>query len=149
MSHRKRSRKPPGHYCWACNRRRPNERFSGRGHARHLCRDCSKLGAQELAYRQARRNLERCMTWEGIIPRKRRKTFEPFLGHDDPRIRSLAEEMRKQDMAERALLRADAEEEEAMLDSYLFAAENDEPVDDLDGEAGDADDPRWISELPF
>ena len=99
MSHRKRSRKPPGHYCWACNCRRPNERFSGRGHARHLCRDCSKLGAHELAYRQALRNLERCMTWEGIIPRKRRTTFEQFLGHDDPRIRSLAEGMRKQDMA--------------------------------------------------
>ena len=88
------------------------------------------------------------MTWEGIIPRKRRKTFEQFLGHDDPRIRSLAEEMLKQDMAERALLRADAEEE-AMLDSSLLAAENDEPVDDLDGETGDADDPRWISEVPF
>jgi hypothetical protein len=32
---------------------RPNERFSGRGHARHLCKECAKLGQEELAYRQA------------------------------------------------------------------------------------------------
>jgi hypothetical protein len=37
------------------------------------------------------------MTWEGIIPRKRRKSFEPFLNHDDPRIRALAEQMQKED----------------------------------------------------
>ena len=66
MSRKKRERKLPGHYCWACGRRRPNEKFSGRGHARHLCRECAKLGAEELAYRQALRNLERCITWEGI-----------------------------------------------------------------------------------
>jgi len=76
MSRKKRKRMQPGHFCWACGRWRANERFSGRGHARHLCRDSSELGADELACRQALRNLERCMTWEGIIPRKRRKSFE-------------------------------------------------------------------------
>ena len=86
MSRKKRKRKQPGHFCWACGRRRPNEKFSGRGHARHVCRECAKLGAEELAYRQALRNLERCMTWEGIIPRKRRKSFEEFLDHKDRRI---------------------------------------------------------------
>jgi len=41
MSRKKRQkRRLPGHYCWACDRRQPNEKFSGRGHARHLCRDC-------------------------------------------------------------------------------------------------------------
>ena len=68
MSRKKRKRKQPGHFCWACGRRRPNEKFSGRGHARHVCRECAKLGAEELAYRQALRNLERCMTWEGNGP---------------------------------------------------------------------------------
>ena len=33
------------------------------------------------------------MTWEGIIPRKRRLPFAKFLNHDDPRIRALAEQM--------------------------------------------------------
>ena len=89
------------------------------------------------------------MTWEGVIPRKRRTTFEQFLSHDDPRIRSLAEEMHQQDMAERALLRADFEVEEATLDPYLLTATFGEQVKDLDCETGDADDPHWISEVPF
>lgn len=29
-----------GHYCWVCRRIRANERFTGKGHARHICRDC-------------------------------------------------------------------------------------------------------------
>ena len=99
----------PGHYCWACDRRRANEKFSGRGHARHICRDCAKLGAKELAYRQARRDLQRCMTWDGIIPRKRRKAFTRFLNHDDPRIRALAEQMQAEDLAARGRFLADAE----------------------------------------
>ena len=99
-----RKSKQPGHYCWACDRRRPNEKFSGRGHARHLCKDCAKLASEELAYRQACRNLERCVTWEGIIPRKRRKSFQGFLNDDDPRIREMAEQIQVEDRATRELL---------------------------------------------
>ena len=106
---KRRKRKLPGHYCWACDRRRANEKFSGRGHARHLCRDCAKLGAEELTYRQARRNLERCMTWEGIIPRRRRQSFEPFLRHKDPRIRALAAEIQAEDREMRRLIKTQVE----------------------------------------
>lgn len=35
-------KKPPGHYCRICGRRRANEKFSGRGHARHICKDCER-----------------------------------------------------------------------------------------------------------
>ena len=149
MSRKKRSRKPLGHYCWACNRSRPNEKFSGGGHARHLCRDCSKLGTHELAYRQALNDLERCITWEGINPRRRRKTFEQFLSHDDPRIRTLAEEMRDEDLAARRALQNDFEVEEAALDPDLHTAGSGEQVEDLDGETGGADDHHWISQMPF
>jgi len=93
---------PQGHYCWACDCYRPNERFSGRNHARHLCRECAKLGAEELAYRQALRDLERRATWEGILPRKRRKSFQRFLAHEDPRIVRRAQEMLDDDRLERA-----------------------------------------------
>lgn len=36
-----------GHFCSICKCRKPNERFSGKGHARHICRDCQKLPASE------------------------------------------------------------------------------------------------------
>ena len=39
---KKKKRKLPGHYCRACGRRRANERFSGKGHAAHICKDCAK-----------------------------------------------------------------------------------------------------------
>jgi hypothetical protein len=31
-----------GHYCKVCGCIRPNERFSGKGHAAHICRTCEK-----------------------------------------------------------------------------------------------------------
>lgn len=94
---RKKSHRWKGHYCWACSSILPNEKFSGGGHARHICRACAKLGAEELKYRQSLRDLERLMTSSGIIPRKHRKAFEQFLHHDDPRLRSLAEELAEED----------------------------------------------------
>jgi hypothetical protein len=84
---------------------RPNEKFSGCGHARHLCKDCSRLGASELQFRQDLRNLERLITWEGIIGRKKRKNFNRFLEHPNPRIRHCAQELAAQDVEARALLR--------------------------------------------
>lgn len=82
-----------GHYCWCCGRIRPNETFSGKGHARHLCRQCARLGGEELQYRQAVRNMERCVSLDGRVFRKRRKQFETFLHHENPRIRAAAEEI--------------------------------------------------------
>jgi len=32
-----------GHYCRICDRERPNEAFSGRGHRNHVCKKCQRL----------------------------------------------------------------------------------------------------------
>jgi hypothetical protein len=32
-----------GHYCRVCRRTRPNEKFSGKGHRTHVCKDCVRL----------------------------------------------------------------------------------------------------------
>jgi hypothetical protein len=104
-------RKLHGHYCWCCGRMRPNEKFSGGGHARHLCKDCSRLGAPELQHRQDRRNLERLVTREGVIGRKKRKDFNRFLEHPDPRIRRYAEKLAALDIEARAMLRFLGEED--------------------------------------
>ena len=29
-----------GHYCWKCGQYLANEKFSGKGHARHICKKC-------------------------------------------------------------------------------------------------------------
>lgn len=35
------------HFCWVCERVRPNESFSGRNHARHVCRECARIPRSE------------------------------------------------------------------------------------------------------
>ena len=124
MSTKKRKRKRngtrQGHYCWSCGRQRPNEKFSGRNHSRHLCRDCSKLGREELEYRSALGNLDRCLTDEGMIRRKGRKQFEQFLEHENPRVRAVAEELLANDLMQRALTRAAVDLEETLLEAHLF-----------------------------
>jgi hypothetical protein len=84
---------------------RPNEKFSGTGHTHHLCKDCSRLDRSELQYRRDLGNLERLVTWEGIIGRKKQKAFKRFLEHPDPRIRRYAEELATRDVEARSRLR--------------------------------------------
>ncbi len=45
--------KRTGHYCRICGRYRANEKFSGRGHKIHICKDCARLpGEERLAVEQ-------------------------------------------------------------------------------------------------
>jgi len=90
-----------GHYCWCCGATRPNEAFSGRGHSRHICKECSKLGGEELAYRQGVRDIDRLLDWDGLIRRKTRKLLERYLTHPNPRIRAYASKVAAHDARER------------------------------------------------
>ena len=47
-----------GHYGWVCGRTRANEKFSGKGHARHVCKDCQRLPREERDAVQALRDIE-------------------------------------------------------------------------------------------
>lgn len=138
-----------GHFCWCCGRIRANERFSGRGHARHLCRDCARLGTEELAYRQGVRNVDRLLSWDGLIRRGQRRTFERFLHHPSERIRTYAREVAAQDELERAH-RRDAwlrqEEEELGMEGELC----EEPDAEQAG-AGVREGGRFeeLDEIPF
>jgi hypothetical protein len=94
-------KKGRGHFCWCCGSMRPNEAFSGGGHARHLCKECAKLGAEELAYRQEVRNIDRLVDWDGLIRRKTRRPFQRYLTHPNPRVRAYAAEVAARDARER------------------------------------------------
>jgi hypothetical protein len=85
-----------GHFCWCCGRTRPSEQFSGSGHARHLCKECHRLGPEEHAYRQAVLDIDRMIHWEtGRVKRKQWTSFARFLDHPDERIRQYAETVAK------------------------------------------------------
>jgi len=36
-----------GHFCHVCKGVRPNEAFSGKGHARHVCKECARMSRDE------------------------------------------------------------------------------------------------------
>jgi len=36
-------KKLPGHYCRICGERKSNESFSGKGHVKHICKECDAL----------------------------------------------------------------------------------------------------------
>jgi ribosome-binding protein aMBF1 (putative translation factor) len=36
-----------GHYCRICGRLRANEKFSGKSHKNHVCRDCSRKSSKK------------------------------------------------------------------------------------------------------
>lgn len=45
---KKKPKKQPGHYCRRCGRRRANEKFSGKGHSKHICKSCENEKRAEL-----------------------------------------------------------------------------------------------------
>lgn len=47
-------KKKKGHYCRVCGRFRANEKFSGKGHRQHVCKDCNRdLQAQKREKKRA------------------------------------------------------------------------------------------------
>ena len=107
-----------GHFCWACDRIRANEKFNGDGHKNHVCRDCQKLDSEELTYRQAIRNIDQCIDFGGGIRRKQRARFQGFLSHSNPRIREYAQKVKADIDAERKAWREALREDERMFDEY-------------------------------
>ena len=58
----KKKRKSPGHYCWRCGRRRANEKFSGKHHAKHICKKCENEKRTELKRKREIANSKRIAT---------------------------------------------------------------------------------------
>jgi RimJ/RimL family protein N-acetyltransferase len=60
-------KKHQGHYCYVCAEYKPNEKFSGKGHANHICKDCSKLTVTQRNEKQKENKIE----------------FEPFNNYEE------------------------------------------------------------------
>lgn len=91
---------------------RPHERFSPRGRRQHVCKECKRLGEDELTFRQAQRDIDRTRGLSGAILRKHRSVFERFLADPHPRIREYAEAVKREDEALREAWRLEREYEE-------------------------------------
>ena len=60
-----------GHYCRICDRMRPNEQFSGKGHKTHVCKRCQKLPKQECNAIDQEREIFDFMEQSGVFGKMR------------------------------------------------------------------------------
>lgn len=58
------SKRKQGHWCWVCRCYRANEKFTGKGHAKHICKDCAQKQKRLKKFRQGEQVL--------IVHKKRR-----------------------------------------------------------------------------
>ena len=47
LAMRAKSMKKTGHYCKICGEHKANEKFSGKGHAAHICKSCAAMPLEE------------------------------------------------------------------------------------------------------
>ena len=46
------------HYCKICGRHRANEKFSGKGHATHVCKDCMRMPREKRQHIEEREEIK-------------------------------------------------------------------------------------------
>jgi hypothetical protein len=79
-----------GHCCWGCGRKRPNEKFSGRGHKHHICKDCARLPRVERDRIQALLEIEGFLN-QSHISAKNISRLKALARFPDQEVRDSAE----------------------------------------------------------
>lgn len=79
-----------GHYCIVCGSRKANERFTGKGHSRHICKDCSKK-SPELQKEQIDINTIYGLYRYSNLSKNNKKMLMNFLSDKRDRVRKAAE----------------------------------------------------------
>ncbi len=78
-----------GHYCWMCGRYPPNERFSGRGHRNHVCRDCNRLPKNQKLEITTLSEIEGFLD-QSHISRKNLRRLQVLSSMDNAKVQKLA-----------------------------------------------------------
>ncbi|MBI5015410.1 MAG: hypothetical protein HZB55_07950 [Deltaproteobacteria bacterium] len=83
-----------GHNCHVCGRHRPNEKFSGRGHARHVCQDCARRPKAGREREEIEEELWGCW-FQSNLSKKNLVRLEALESHRDAEIRTWASLLRE------------------------------------------------------
>ena len=87
---KRKSHHPQGHCCKICGQYKANEKFSGKGHATHICKTCSKLSAAEKAEAQT---ITRLSNLHGWLNDGEKKWLENRVRDRRPEVAALAREV--------------------------------------------------------
>ena len=77
-----------GHYCRICGEYKANERFSGKGHTQHICKECAKLPVDK---RNEALLITRIESLPFRLSKEQRAWLEKMRKDDREEIRSAAE----------------------------------------------------------
>ena len=78
-----------GWYCKVCGEYRANEKFSGKGHAAHICKDCARLSPEKRAEEMT---LNRLLNLPWYLSKEQRKWLENRRRDQRPEVKALARE---------------------------------------------------------
>ncbi len=74
-----------GHFCNICERVRANERFSGKGHRDHICKDCARLPRETRKEFEILHELEH-MLHQSHISAKNQSRLKSLIQHPSPKV---------------------------------------------------------------
>ena len=87
----KKRNRPHGHYCKICGEYKANEKFSGKGHAVHICKACSRLSAAE---KTAAMDMNRLMSFPmRRLSEGEKKWLKAKMKDDCPKVAETAQEV--------------------------------------------------------
>ncbi len=78
-----------GHYCRICGRTRPNERFSGKGHKTHVCKECARLPKEQRLAIERMEDIWGFMN-QSHISKKNLTALREWAESDDAEVAKLA-----------------------------------------------------------
>ena len=81
--------KKHGHYCKVCGEYKANEKFSGKGHAAHICKSCASLPAEKQAELMT---LNRLLNLPWGLSKEQLSWLKNRLKDRRPDVRALAQE---------------------------------------------------------
>ena len=81
--------KKNGHYCKVCGRFRATEKFTGKGHATHICKDCAKLPPEVKAEQET---LNRLSNLPWYLSKAQKDWLKNRTKDRRPEVKALAQE---------------------------------------------------------
>lgn len=111
-------KKRRGHYCKICDRYRPNEKFSGKGHKTHVCKDCMRLPREKRQFIEEEQEVCGYLA-QSNISEKNLARLKTLTASSNPEIAKMAElvlEIGKAHPRKRKRLRFLARERKELLE---------------------------------
>ena len=107
--------KKHGHYCKVCGEYKANEKFSGKGHAAHICKSCASLSPEKQAEQMT---VNRLLNLPWRLSKEQIAWLKNRMKDKRPEIRALAKEQYEMRVPPRQL--EDFEEDFDILDEENF-----------------------------